>query len=121
MGGWERRADPPLPSYDTHALPTKGGGWLDSEEPASPGFPRRAGRAGEEEGRGGVVAGWERKGMVRKGEYRDGGWWLCRWWVVNAVLGIVDGILKIVHFLVCLPCYRLAIDPRETREKHPRG
>ena len=82
-----------------------------------------------------MVAGWERKGMVRKGEYRDGGWWLgddgfvdgglemmaLGWWVVNAVLGIVDGILKIVHFLVCLPCYRLAIDPRETREKHPRG
>ena len=60
----------------TPALPTRGGGWLDSEEPCSPGFRRRGGRAGEEEGRGGVVAGWERKGMVRQGEYRDGGWWL---------------------------------------------
>ena len=68
-GGREGRTHPcprrtPLPS------------WVDSEEPGSPGFPRRAGRAGEEEGRGGVVAGWERKGIVRKGEYRDGGWWL---------------------------------------------
>ena len=62
----------------THSCPrrTPLPSWVDSEEPGSPGFPRRAGRAGEEEGRGGVVAGWERKGMVRKGEYRDGGWWL---------------------------------------------
>ena len=96
-GGREGRTHPcprrtPLPS------------WVDSEEPGSPGFPRRAGRAGEEEGRGGVVAGWERKGMVRKGEYRDGGWWLgddglemmgLGWWVGNAVLGMVDGILII--------------------------
>ena len=108
MGGAGEKGGP------NPALPTKGGGWLDSEEPASPGFPRRAGRAGEEEGRGGVVAGRERKGMVRKGEYRDGGWWLGDdgfgdgglemmglgwwlggWWVVNAVLGMVDGILII--------------------------
>ena len=70
------RRTQPDPHGPTPTLPTKGGGWLDSEEPGSSGFPRRAGRAGEEEGRGGVVAGWERKGIVRKGEYRDGGWWL---------------------------------------------
>ena len=98
------RRTQPDPHGPTPPLPTKGGGWLDSEEPGSSGFLRRAGRAGEEEGRGGVVAGWERKGMVRKGEYRDGGWWLgddglemmgLGWWVVNAVLGMVDGILII--------------------------
>ena len=103
------RRTQPDPHGPTPTLPTKGGGWLDSEEPGSSGFLRRAGRAGEKEGRGGVVAGWERKGMVRKGEYRDGGWWLgddgfgdgglemmgLGWWVVNAVLGMVDGILII--------------------------
>ena len=86
-----------------------------------------------------MVAGWERKGMVRKGEYRDGGWWLgddgfvdgglemmalemmaLGWWVVNAVLGIVDGILKIVHFFCMFAllstCDRPAVDPRKTPE-----
>ena len=81
-----------------------------------------------------MVAGWERKGMVRKGEYRDGGWWLgddgfvdgglemmaLGWWVVNAVLGIVDGILIIVHFWgrfgLLTPRGRPAVDPRKTPE-----
>ena len=43
----------------------------------------------EEEGREEVVAGWERKGMVRKGEYRDGGWWL-------GDDGFVDGGLEMM-------------------------
>lgn len=72
--------------------------------------------------------------MVRKGEYRDGGWWLgddgfvdgglemmaLGWWVVNAVLGIVDGILKIVHFFgmfaLLSTCDRPAVDPRKIPE-----
>ena len=43
-----------------------------------------------------------------------------RWWVVNVVLGMVDGILIIVHFLsmfaLLLTCDRPAVDPRKTPE-----
>ena len=43
-----------------------------------------------------------------------------RWWVVNAVLGMVDGILKIVHFFgmfaLLSTCDRPAGDPRKTPE-----
>ena len=99
---------------------------MDSEEPGSPGFPRRAGRAGEEEGRGGVVAGWERKGMVRKGEYRDGGWWLGDDGFVDGGFG--NGGLEMVGCECCIGngSWNLnnrtflgwcghAFDPRETR------
>lgn len=76
MGGAGEKGGP-TPALVGHPCPPyKGRAGVDSEEPGSPGFPKRAGRAGEEEGRGGVVAGWESKGKVRKGEYRDGGWWL---------------------------------------------
>ena len=48
------------------------------------------------------------------------GWWLGGWWVVNAVLGMVDGILKIVHFFgmfaLLSTCGRPAVDPRKTPE-----